>query len=107
MLTTLRKTISFFGGLRKPFYRMGGKSEQRIVVHKSCALAAQNFMLSIAAEGYHSCPMEGFDNKRVKKMLNLPYGAEINMIVSVGKGTDKGVWGPRYRVPYEEVVFKR
>ena len=35
------------------------------------------------------------------------YGAEINMIVSVGKGTDKGVWGPRYRVPYEEVVFKR
>ncbi len=107
MLTTLRKTISFFGGLRKPFYRMGGKSEQRIVVHKSCALAAQNFMLSIAAEGFHSCPMEGFDNKRVKKMLNLPYGAEINMIISVGKGTDKGVWGPRYRVPYEEVVFKR
>jgi len=106
-LSAVRRTISFFGGIRKPFYRLGGKSDQRIVVHKSCALAAQNFMLSISAEGYHSCPMEGFDKKRVKKMLNLPYGAEINMIVSVGKGTDKGVWGPRYRVPYEEVVFKR
>ena len=106
-LSTIRKTISFIGGLRKPFYRLGGQSEQRIIVHKSCALAAQNFMLSISAEGYHSCPMEGFDKKRVKKMLNLPYGAEINMIVSVGKGTEKGVWGPRYRVPYEEVVFKR
>ena len=107
MLTTLRKTVSFFGGLRKPFYRLGGKSEQRIVVHKSCALAAQNFMLSISAEGYHSCPMEGFDTRRVKRFLKLPYGAEINMIVSVGKGTDQGVWGPRYRVPYNEVVFKR
>lgn len=106
-LSGVRRIISFFGGIRKPFYRLGGKSDQRIVVHKSCALAAQNFMLSISAEGYHSCPMEGFDKKRVKKMLNLPYGAEINMIVSVGKGTDKGVWGPRYRVPYEEVVFKR
>jgi hypothetical protein len=22
----------------------------------------------------------------------------------VGKGTSEGVWGPRFRVPYEEVV---
>ena len=107
ILSAIRKSISFFGGIRKPFYRLGGRSEQRIVVHKSCALAAQNFMLSVSAEGFHSCPMEGFDKRRVKKMLKLPYGAEINMIVSVGKGTEKGVWGPRYRVPYEEVVFKR
>ena len=106
LLTFLRRGISFFGGLRKPFYRLGGRSEQRIVVHKSCALAAQTFMLSVAAEGFHSCPMEGFDKHRTKKMLKLPYGAEINMIVSVGKGTDKGVWGPRYRVPYNEVVKK-
>ena len=106
LLTFLRKGISFFGGLRKPFYRLGGGNEQRIVVHKSCALAAQTFMLSIAAEGFHSCPMEGFDKYRVKRMLKLPYGAEVNMIVSVGKGTDKGVWGPRYRVPYKEVVKK-
>jgi nitroreductase len=104
--TFIRKCISFFGGIRKPFYRLGSRSDQRIVVHKSCALAAQTFMLSIAAEGFHSCPMEGFDKHRLKRMLKLPYGAEINMIVSVGKGTDKGVWGPRYRVPYKEVVKK-
>jgi nitroreductase len=62
-------------------------------------------MLSIAAEGFESCPMEGFDSKRVKKLLNLPAGAEINMIISVGKGTQEGIWGPRNRVPYNEVVF--
>jgi nitroreductase len=64
-------------------------------------------MLSIAAEGFQSCPMEGFDAVRIKKQLNLPAGAEINMIVSVGKGTEEGVWGPRFRVPYEEVVHVR
>ncbi len=103
----LRKLTSFLLGIQKPFYRLGGKAEQRIVVHKSCALAAQNFMLSIAAEGLHSCPMEGFDKKRVKRLLQLPIGAEINMIISLGKGTEKGVWGPRYRVPFDEVVKRK
>jgi nitroreductase len=49
--------------------------------------------------------MEGFDEKRVKKALNLPRGAEINMIIAVGKGTEEGVWGPRFRVPNDEVIF--
>jgi nitroreductase len=84
--------------------RFGGRADQRITVHKSCALAAENFMLSIAAADFDSCPMEGFDAKRVKKALHLPCGAEINMIIGVGKGTAEGVWGPRVRVPYEEVV---
>ena len=104
-MTLIRKSISFFMGLRKPFYRTGGLTKQRIVVHKSCALAAQTFMLSIAAEGFHTCPMEGFDEKRVKRALNLPRKAEINMIIAVGKGTEEGVWGPRFRVPNNEVVF--
>jgi nitroreductase len=103
----IRRCMSFFMGLRKPFIRFGGKVDQRITVHKSCALAAQTFMLSIAAEGFECCPMEGFDQVRVKKQLNLPRGAEINMIIGVGKGTNEGVWGPRFRIPYEEVVFER
>jgi nitroreductase len=103
----IRRCMSFFMGLTKPFIRFGGKADQRITVHKSCALAAQSFMLSIAAEGFECCPMEGFDQVRVKKHLNLPSGAEINMIISVGKGMNDGVWGPRFRIPYEEVVFER
>ena len=107
IMSTIRRAISFFAGLRKPFFRTGGVANQRIMVHKSCALAAQTFMLSIAAEGFHSCPMEGFDEKRVKRALNLPRGAEVNMIISVGKGTEEGIWGPRFRVPNEEVIFIR
>jgi nitroreductase len=105
VMSLLRRLISFAIGLFRPFYRSGGTAGQRIVVHKSCALAAQTFMLSVAAEGFHTCPMEGFDEIRVKKLLRLPRRAEINMIVAVGKGTPEGVWGPRLRVPDEEVIF--
>jgi nitroreductase len=62
-------------------------------------------MLSIAAEGFESCPMEGFDAVRVKQALGLPKMAEVNMIISVGKGTEAGIWGERRRVPFEEVVI--
>jgi nitroreductase len=105
IFSLIRIVIGFIIGLKKPFVRLGGKANVRIVAHKSCALAAQTFMLSIAAEDFDSCPMEGFDAVRTKKALNLPSGAEINMIIAVGKGTDAGIWGPRKRVPYEEVVF--
>jgi nitroreductase len=105
-LSTFRRILCFVMGLRKPFMRFGGSSDQRVMVHKSCALAAQTFMLSIAAEGFESCPMEGFDQKRVKRALGLPRGAEVNMIIAVGKGTEAGVWGPRFRLPSKEVVFK-
>ena len=104
--TLIRKGLCFFMGLRKPFMKFGGKADQRVMAHKSCALAAQTFMLSITAEGFDTCPMEGFDRDRVRKALNLPKGAEINMIIAVGKGTQDGIYGERYRVPYEEVVFK-
>jgi hypothetical protein len=47
--------------------------------------------------------MEGSDTWRVKKVLNLPRGAEINMIVSCGIRKPEGVYGERFRIPFEEV----
>ena len=90
-------------GLFKPIYREVRKSDMRIVAHKTCGLAAQNFMISMAAEGLDTCPMEGSDTWKVKKLLNLPSGSEINMIVSCGIRTEKGVYGDRFRIPFNEV----
>ena len=90
-------------GLFKPIYREVRKSDMRIVAHKTCGLAAQNFMLSMAANGYDTCPMEGSDTWRVKKVLGLPFSAEINMIVSCGIRKPEGVYGNRFRIPFEEV----
>ncbi|MEY4048561.1 MAG: hypothetical protein RL284_2112 [Bacteroidota bacterium] len=106
-MTLLRKGIVFYQGFKKPFMRIEGHGDQRVMLHKSCALAAQTFMLAMASEGFDTCPMEGFDAKRVKKLLNLPKDAEITMIVAVGKGTEKGIHSERMRVPLEEVIFIR
>lgn len=91
-------------GLFKPIYRQTRKSDMRIVAHKSAGLAAQNFMTSMAAIGYDTCPMEGSDTLRIKQILKLPRGAEINMVIGCGiRDEDKGIYGPRFRVPFDEV----
>jgi len=90
-------------GVFRPIYRQVRRSDMRIVAHKTAGLAAQNFMLSMAAKGYDTCPMEGSDTLRVKRILKLPRGAEINMIIGCGIRGDKGVYGPRFRVPFEAV----
>lgn len=100
----VRFLISFFAGLFRPMARFRGAADQRVMLHKSCALAAQNFMLSITAEGFATCPMEGFDRVRVHKALGLPRDAEICMIIAVGKGTEEGIYGERRRLPLSEVL---
>jgi len=93
-------------GLFRPIYRQARLSDMRIVAHKSAGLAAQNFMISMAAIGYDTCPMEGSDTLRVKRILGIPWSAEINMIIGCGKRDDKGIYGPRFRVPFKEVYHQ-
>lgn len=94
------------GGLFRPMYREVRAQDIRVVTHKTCALAAENFMLSMAAEGYDTCPMEGTDTWRIKKLLKLPRGAEITMIVSCGIRKPEGVYGERFRIPFEAIYRK-
>lgn len=100
-----KRIIVWFKGRNKPFVQDVYSKFVPIVAHKSTALAAQTFMLSITAEGYASVPMEGLDSKRMKKFLNLPKEAQINMAIAVGKGLEEGLRGERIRLPYNEVVF--
>jgi nitroreductase len=94
-------------GMFRPIYRQAKQSDIRIVAHKSAGLAAQNFMISMAALNYDTCPMEGFDSLLVKKALNLPSSSEINMIIACGLREENGIYGERFRVPFEEVYFKK
>lgn len=103
----IRKVIATTVGLFRPMVHQVTENDVRVVVHKSCGLAAQTFMIAMANEGYDTCPLEGVDTKRIKKLLQLPKGAEINMVISCGirKGTE-GIWGDRYRVPFEQVYHR-
>ena len=60
-------------------------------------------MLAMSDINYDTCPMEGIDTLRIKKLLHLPYGAEINMVVSCGIRLPEGVYGERFRIPFEKV----
>ena len=99
----LKYLLILIVGLFKPTYREVRNRDMRIVAHKTCGLAAQNFMISMAAVNYDTCPMEGTDTWRIKKLLGLPATAEINMLVSCGVRKPEGVYGTRFRIPFEKV----
>lgn len=103
ILGIVRKIIMNSIGLFRTITYQVSENDMRVVVHKTCALAAQTFMLAMASESYDTCPMEGLDSRKVKSILKLPYGAEINMIVSCGIRDEKGIWGDRMRIPFSEV----
>ncbi len=102
----VRKILVNLVGVFRPIIYQVSENDIRVVVHKTCALAAQTFMLSMANEKYDTCPMEGFDSRKVKRILKLPYGAEINMVISCGIRDEKGVWGDRMRIPFNDVYHK-
>jgi len=103
ILGMLKSLIFQTIGLFRPTMRQVTSSDLRVVAHKSAGLAAQNFMISMAAIGYDTCPMEGSDTLKVKKILNLPSGSEINMVIGCGIRTNEGIYGDQLRVPFNEV----
>lgn len=106
ILGFVRKIIVNIIGLFRPIVYQVSENDMRVVVHKTCALAAQTFMLAMANEQYDTCPMEGFDSRKVKSILKLPYNAKINMVISCGIREEQGVWGDRMRIPFDEVYRK-
>ena len=104
LLGFFRKILATSISLFRPMVTSVSESDMRVVVHKTCGLAAQTFMMAMAEIGYDTCPLEGFDSRRVQKLLKLHCSAEINMVIPCGirKGT-RGIWGERFRVPFEEV----
>lgn len=104
LLGAFRVALAWCIGLFRPVMRDLSENDMRNVVHKSCGLAAQTFMLAMAEADYDTCPLEGLDSRMVKRILKLPRGAEINMIVVCGiRKPGRGIWGERFRLPFEEV----
>ena len=81
-------------------------SELQEVAVKSAALAAENFVLAMTAQGYASCMMEGFDSKRVKTLLKLNRRSKVVMVIALGKEAERGTWGPRFRLDQSKVVHR-
>lgn len=87
---------------RGPF----SKAQTKALLSKTVALACQNFMLAITAQGYSSLPMEGFDECRVEKVLRLGSESSVVMMIAVGKENPEGIYGPRLRLDPKLFVFE-
>ena len=93
--------VGYFKAIpRGPIY----KHQLFETVSKTTALACQNFMMALVAEGFDSCPMEGFDEKRVKKILRLNWTSHVVMIFGIGKAKADGVYAERFRIDDDLVI---
>lgn len=71
---------------------------------KQAALSAMNFMLACQAQGIATVPMEGFDERRVKRLLGIPGDCGVFLIVAAGYA---GAVPPaKSRRPLASVVYR-
>ena len=75
---------------------------RRYWLAKQVSLAAMNFMLAAEAAGLATCPMEGFDDRRVHKVLGIPRAHVPVIITPVGYSATPGAI--KTRLPLERHV---
>lgn len=97
-----KETADLMVSMIGPFYE---EKEwlQRDEAMRSVGIAAQSLMLLAQEMGYDSCPMIGFDQDAVAKIINLPEDHTIGMILTIGKQT-KAPHPRGAHVDYNEVV---
>lgn len=72
---------------------------------KSTSLACENLMIAAEALGLNTCPMEGFDGRRLSKFLGLSTRYhEIVMVIAIGKKSPAYVGPPQWRRPLHATV---
>lgn len=101
----IKRQLVRLTGLRRPIMRTPNSRQQmRLWAVKSTALAAQNLMLAFQSHGYSTCPMEGFDEKRLKRVLPIPDDAIPIMLLAVGMPGEGAIYNPRLRFPLDQSV---
>lgn len=104
-MAPIKWIIFNIAGIFKPTPRSPWSYRDRDeVCIKSCALGCENFMLAMSAQDYDTCPIEGFDQRRLRKILKLPFTARIVMAIAVGKRAPEGVWGDQIRFPKDRFI---
>jgi len=72
---------------------------------KNTSLACENLMIAAEALGFNTCPMDGFDGRRLAKFLGLSSkDHEIVMVIAVGRKSLKHRDQLQWRRPLEATV---
>ena len=100
-----KKIVFNIMGLFRPAPRgPATRTELFEVAVKSAALACENLMLAATAQGLASCPMEGFDEVRVKRACHIKGKAKVVMVLGIGHAAEGGIYHEQMRVPRDWVV---
>lgn len=101
-----------FGWLTKcllaPLLRLFTPLPELPAVHKrawlqgNVGIAAATFMLAAESVGLATCPMSGFDERRLKKAVKIPKSFYVPLIIAVGYPAERPI--SRSRLPLDEVV---
>ncbi|WP_246500193.1 nitroreductase family protein [Pseudomonas cyclaminis] len=62
-------------------------------------------MLGAAAKGIDTCPMEGFSGSQVAKLLDLPRGAVVPLVIALGYRAENARIEDRWRNPISDIVI--
>jgi nitroreductase len=87
-----------------PFYS-GDEQLQRDEAMRSAGILLQTMMLSAKAMGYDSCPMVGFDFKKVAELVHLPKDFALAAMLPIGKAT-KPAWPKPGFIPQSEMIVE-
>lgn len=77
---------------------------KRYWVAKQVMLTAMNFMIAAKAAGLATVPMEGFDEGKLKSLLNIPSSFEVPIIIPIGYGLTDDL--KKTRLPLQEILHK-
>jgi nitroreductase len=72
---------------------------------KSTSLACQNLMIAAETLGVNTCPMEGFDGRRLLRFLGLSgRHYEVVMVIALGRKSSSYNGSPQWRRSLSETV---
>ncbi len=78
---------------------------QRDEAMRSCGIISMSIMLLAQEQGWYSCPMDGFDFSAVGKLINLPEGHVVSMMITIGRRTQESF--PRVgKISLNEVLIE-
>lgn len=74
--------------------------------YKNASLVAQNYVLAAESHGLATCLMEGFDGRRMQKILQVPDRYAIPLVVATGyEFEDPSTFIETPRLNLDEIVF--
>lgn len=88
----------------KDFYE-GRDWIQRDEALRSVGIVAEAFMMNASAMGLDTCPMIGFDQDAVGKIINLPDDHIIGMMIALGKRNEEP-FPHGGRLPFDKIVIQ-